>query len=141
MGRILAAGTLRRGVGQFKVAGTATSTPFAVGNSPPAGQKLYLRFQAFLDIEPCTAWDKLTVEVSDHGFATPANVSVAVSKASLGAWAKQQVAVTTVAGKPAVQVRFVFDSGDCAVNTGKGVFLDDVVVQAAVVPVVGPVAL
>jgi hypothetical protein len=124
--------------GAIKVAGTATSSTFATP-AVPANQKLYLSFQAFQDVEASTSLDKLTVNVSDHGFGTAPNLSFAVSKAQLQAWTSQKFDLGAVAGKPSVQVQFAFTSVDSIGNGGKGVFVDDVLVRLEAAPISPPI--
>ena len=113
--------------GASKVAGTATSVTFAT-TAPPAGQKMYLRYKAFIETET-DPYDLVKIEVSDHGFGTPANLVFNVPKTSLGTWTTQAVDISALAGKT-LQIRFNFDSVDCVSNATKGVFIDDVLIQA-----------
>lgn len=115
--------------GGAKVAGTATSAAFTLA-AAPAGLKAYVSYSVFLDTENGISFDLLKAEISDHGFATAANLSVLTPKTALGSWATYKVDVTALAaaGKP-VQIRFWFDSVDCLGNSGKGVFVDDVRVE------------
>ena len=96
---------------------------------PPAGQKLYLKFNAWFDTEASASLDTLTVQVSDHGYTTAANLNTVVPKGVLKTWAPVSIDISSLAGK-VLQVRYLFESKDCVANTGAGVFVDDVTVQA-----------
>ena len=109
-----------------KVVGKATGKVFTTA-AVPAGQKLWLTYRAFLDVESNTGFDVLTAEITATGKPT---IAVAASKASLGTWTLQKVDITALANSAGVQVKFNFDSIDCINNAGKGVFVDDVMVQA-----------
>ena len=112
-----------------KVSGTATSSTFTVV-AAPVGKKAYLAFQAYQDGEGGTFFDLLQAEISDHGYATAANLVVITPKTVMGAWTNQKIDITALAaaGKT-LQVRFNFDSKDCAINNGKGPFIDDVRIE------------
>ena len=113
--------------GANKVSGNATSKSFFVSKPAKSGGKVWLTFDAFLDVEAIATYDRMTVYVR-RTFGTTSK-TFTVSKAKLKAWSKHKFDVTSFGGN-SVYVRFTFDSRDCKVNTGKGVAIDNVMVRA-----------
>jgi len=105
---------------------SATSPEFTV--APGSVIKLWTWF----DTETGLGYDKKFVEVSADGFATVA-VSVQLTQSTTSVWFQPPpIALDALAGKK-VKLRFRFDSVDSFSNSGKGWFVDDVVVSTVAV--------
>ena len=113
--------------GRNKVSGTATSKTFSVVKPAISGGKVWLSFDAHLDVEASAKFDKLTVQVRRSIFGTTQTFTV--PKTKLKAWSSHKFDVSSFAGQT-VYVRFSFDSVDCFTNTGKGVAVENVLVRA-----------
>jgi hypothetical protein len=114
--------------GAQKVGGTAKTVAFKINASPTVGAKTFLKFKAYFGGESGTTFDVPKVNVKDT--ASAAQVEVLLDKNLITQkWGEISVDVTALAGKTVV-ITFSFDSGDCAVNEGAGIFVDDIMVRA-----------
>jgi len=110
-----------------KAHGKATSPVFTV-QAPVAGQKAWLQFKAYADIETLAGYDVLRVQVRDIG--ANKTTDFAVDKTAIyKKWNDVAIDLSPWHAKP-VTVTFWFDSTDCGVNDTAGVFIDNVMVRA-----------
>jgi len=114
--------------GATKVGGTAKTAAFTVVASATFGAKSWLRFRSYFDGETSPTWDKATIVVQQVG--TTVSTTFTLDKvANYQKWVEVAYDISAYNGK-LVTVTFSFDSGDCGVNTGKGWFIDDIMVRA-----------
>ncbi len=115
--------------GTTKVGGTAKTGAFVVKASPTVGAKTWLKFKAYFDGEGGTVYDALTLTIQDTAttvVATPMDIA----KTNItGKWGEVAIDMTPYNGKT-VTLGFSFDSKDCFSNSGKGIFIDDIMVRA-----------
>ncbi len=121
--------------GENKVSGTAQS-PLMVVKTPAKGGKSYLSFWAYIDAETSTSRDVLTVTVKQHPIQGSKTLSIPVVKTgAVGKWTKFEYDISAFNGL-LTYVQFTFNSYPsgtilgCYINTGKGVFIEDVMVRS-----------
>src|SRR5262249_12852640 len=109
-------------------AGSITSPPIALAGDSPT-----LSFNYVLLTEGNNAsYDLASVQVSTNNFATFTAVLTSTSSASLplsSTWRVATASLAAFAGQT-VQVRFMFDTVDSAVNSFEGWYVDDVQIGA-----------
>jgi len=109
------------------VSGSATSLTISL----PAGGVPVIRFWSWHETQPDDNHDKRSVLVSSDGFKSIILGKVLPNGDDAGKWVQQEINLPALAGKT-IQVRFAFDSIDNKLNSGRGWFVDDLVVQAAI---------
>ena len=113
-----------------KVQGTATSGKFLIPVPATVGAKTLLTFSAYVDAETNPLYDKFVVGLTEVAPIQPKSWAVAVDKtAAVKKWTTFTYDVTAMQGLT-VTLAFAFDSSDCSINAGAGVFIDDVMVRA-----------
>jgi hypothetical protein len=119
------------GGGNYNVgntAGTITSEPIALPNSPGLG----LTFNYVLQTEGNGSFDVASVQVSTNGGATFTTIASSAGPAQLplsGAWRNASFSLAAFAGQ-IVLIRFSFDTVDSIMNNFEGWYVDDVQVTA-----------
>ena len=103
--------------------GIAKSQAFLV----PTATAVTAETWVYMDTESGTNYDNLTLQVVRPGKTTVNKVVKSQAGFALLKWVKITVDLTPYAGE-SVQLAWSFDTVDGASNTGKGVFVDDVVV-------------
>ena len=107
-------------------AGAAATPTLAL----PAGQSLAFVFWLWLDVEKLPEFDEFWVEVESDGLFTPIWNKDALPDGNYKTWTRVAIDVSAYAGQ-SVRFHFRVDTLDGTVNGGEGVFIDDLVVQAA----------
>ncbi|MSQ82434.1 MAG: hypothetical protein EXR77_05875 [Myxococcales bacterium] len=110
-----------------KVAGTAKTAVFNVKASAAVGAVTWLRFKSLVDAET-GSYDKFTVIVKEIGGGALTKEYVVNKISAYKKWADVAFDITVFNGKNVVLV-FNFDSLDCSVNSGAGIFVDDIMVR------------
>jgi hypothetical protein len=119
------------GGGNYNVgntAGTITSGPIALPNSPGVG----VAFNYVLQTEGNGSFDVASVQVSNNGGATFTTIASSASPAQLplsGAWRNASFSLGAFAGQT-VLIRFSFDTVDGILNNFEGWYVDDVQLAA-----------
>ena len=106
------------------VAGMATSKAVALG----AFGHARLSFWSYHDTETSNAYDQRRVQVSDDGFTKRVQSFSLANQIDPKKWTQHTFELDGWLGKK-VQIRFTFDSVDNVQNSGKGWFVDDVLVE------------
>jgi hypothetical protein len=115
------------GGGNYNVgntAGTITSGPIALPNSPGVG----IAFNYVLQTEGNGTFDLASVQVSNNGGATFTTIASSATATSLplsGVWRNASFSLAAFAGQT-VLIRFSFDTLDGILNTFEGWYVDDV---------------
>lgn len=109
------------------VASTATSAQIKV----PTADKVLLTFQLFMDTEAGLQADALTLTIKKPG--TPNKVvwdkkKLGGSGSTGGKFLLQTVDLSTYAGSQ-IELEFRFDSKDAFINSGEGVYIDDLLLK------------
>src|SRR5262245_38464600 len=109
-------------------AGTITSGPIALPNSPGVG----LAFNYVLLTEGNGSFDQASVQVSSNGGATFTTIASSTNPASLplsGVWRNASFSLAPFAGQT-VLIRFSFDTLDGILNNFEGWYVDDLQLTA-----------
>ena len=108
--------------------GSATTPAFFV----PQGVETTASFALYMDTETSSYYDTLAVyAVTDQGEATL--FSKDTDLVDVKVWATYAINISAFGGTT-IQLRFAFDTGDGAANTGEGVFVDDIAVTSTCAP-------
>ncbi len=110
--------------------GVATSPAFTV---PAAAAGAWLRFDAWLDVEPGLDADEVNVFVISGGVIKLAWSRAKLPANSMRAWVQASADLTAYKGK-SVRLQIEFDSVDADQNTGEGVYLDNLRVEGTCGP-------